>query len=178
MSITPGEPQGWYDEKTGEWDRAQPSRLSTDPASLPYAGTSGWSGSNTSRERATERDADGRTASIQARIVDNAAHAGAFGVTIAWLRDAYPDEHHGTLSGALTALHKTGRLLRLTEKRDKCSVYVHPRFLLGREAVPPKTPKKIQEVVVDGDTDRHLLGALVAAALEEHDEVRVRRTAR
>jgi hypothetical protein len=107
-------------------------------ASLPYAGTSGWSGTDASRERAERRDSNGQTATLQSRIVDNARHAGQWGITVKWLRDAYPDEHHGTLSGALTALHKTGRLLRLTEKRDKCSVYVAPQFLLGREAVPPK----------------------------------------
>ena len=41
--------------------------------------------------------------------------------------------HHGQASGALSVLHKEGRLARLRNRRDKCAVYVLPEFVHGRE---------------------------------------------
>ena len=37
---------------------------------LPYGGTSGWSGSETSRLRATEQDSNGVTASRQQEVLN------------------------------------------------------------------------------------------------------------
>jgi hypothetical protein len=111
--------------------------------SLPYAGTSGWSGSDASRERAEERDRSGKTATTQQMILDRMTRLGPDGQTIKDLREAYRTEHHGTLSGALTALHKAGRIARLTEKRDRCSIYVAPEFVNGRETVEPKRPWEV-----------------------------------
>lgn len=44
--------------------------------------------------------------------------------------------HHGQASGALSNLHKRGFIARLTEKRDRCSVYVTNRFVLDRDTLP------------------------------------------
>lgn len=44
--------------------------------------------------------------------------------------------HHGQASGALSNLHKRGHLARLTEKRDRCSLYVANRFVLDRDTIP------------------------------------------
>src|SRR5688500_698442 len=107
----------------------------TEQASLPYAGTSGWSGAEASRTRADERDSDGRTGRIQGKILRLLRMNGTWGVTIKQLRNPCPTEPHGTLSGSLTALHKSGRVARLTEQRDKCSVYVLPAYVRDREAV-------------------------------------------
>lgn len=144
------------------------------PPSLPYAGSSGWSGSEASRERAEERDSDGRTTRLQSEVERYVSRLGVPGATIAEAREAFPEHHHGSLSGTLTALHKDGRLLRLTEKRGKCSVYINPRFLLGREAVPPKTLKRVKEVVLTADMDAEYVGHLVIAALNGEPKVIVR----
>jgi hypothetical protein len=104
----------------------------------PEAGrSSGWSGSEASKERAHREDANGTTEDRQQRILGQVGHWGQQGRTVKELRDRYPDMHHGQISSALTGLHKAGKILRLAEKRDRCSVYVHPSFLLGREVVPP-----------------------------------------
>ena len=44
---------------------------------------------------------------------------------------------HGTTSGALSVLHKVGRIARLTEKRDRCKVYVLLDARDGREVEAP-----------------------------------------
>lgn len=106
--------------------------------SLPYAGTSGWSGTASSEERAQRRDQSGRTGKLQGRVVRHVQLQGARGATIKELREHFPDEHHGSLSGALTALHKAGRLVRTDSRRDRCSVYIGATALLaGRKAIPP-----------------------------------------
>lgn len=43
--------------------------------------------------------------------------------------------HHGQASGALSNLHRRGFIARLTEKRDRCSVYVTNRFVLDRDTL-------------------------------------------
>lgn len=112
-------------------------------ASLPYAGTSGYSGTATSEERAHERDSSGKTATVQQRVLAYVLSKWTDGATIAEIRVAIPDEHHGTLSGALTALHKSGQITRLKdERRGKCSVYVHRAHINGRETVAPRRMKQ------------------------------------
>lgn len=117
-----------------------------EKASLPYAGTSGWSGSSASEERARDLDATGRTGRLQRRVEEHVALRHIFGVTIAELREAMPDEHHGSLSSALTCLSKDGRLLRTTKKRGRCSVYVAPQWLRdGEVALPAKRRTTAEE---------------------------------
>jgi hypothetical protein len=149
-----------------------------DNASLPYAGSSGWSGSEASRQRAEERDSSGKTALLQHQVEAYVLQTGIWGATIAEVRHMFPEHHHGGLSGTLTDLHKGGRIMRLTDKRGKCSVYVSPRFLHGREAVPPKTLTKAKDVVLTPDMDAEFIGHLVLAALDKNAKITVRMTER
>lgn len=102
----------------------------------PYAGTSGWSGSSASEERAVTRDAAGLTSKTQKAVLAYVATSLRTGATIADVRKAFPEDHHGTLSGAMSNLQACGLLARLTERRDKCQVYVLPEHVAGREIAP------------------------------------------
>lgn len=45
------------------------------------------------------------------------------------LRDTFGQRaHHGTISGALSHLHKKGVVFSLTSKRDNCKPYVHHSY--------------------------------------------------
>lgn len=103
---------------------------------LPYAGTSGWSGTDTSEDRANEADASGTTARRQAEVLYLLDLRADRGMTVAELRQLAGWEHHGTSSGTLSVLHKTGRIARLVEKRGKCHVYVVPESVHGRDTQP------------------------------------------
>lgn len=102
---------------------------------LPYAGTSGWSGSDTSEARAVGADRDGTTRDRQATVVGLLRLAGFHGVTWTELGDA-TGWHHGTASGALSVLHKEGRIKRLTERRNRCKVYALPEYVGDRATEP------------------------------------------
>jgi hypothetical protein len=99
---------------------------------LPYAGTSGWSGSDTSRERQEAQDGDGTTSARQRRVLTWLAERGPVGATWKDVAGRY-DWHHGQASGALSTLHKEGRVARLAEeRRTKCAVYVLPEHVGDR----------------------------------------------
>ena len=101
----------------------------------PYAGTSGWAGSHASRDRAVNADSTGLTGKRQTVTLDLLADADVRGLT--WKELAELNEwHHGTASGTLSVLHKTGHIARLTQKRNGCHVYVLPRHVLGRDTQP------------------------------------------
>jgi hypothetical protein len=102
---------------------------------LPYAGTSGWSGSSTSLGRALREDEDGTTSDRQRTVLRYLADRGAQGATWRDLADRL-GYHHGSASGALSVLHKTSRIERLTEKRNRCKVYVLPEYVNGRDTEP------------------------------------------
>lgn len=102
---------------------------------LPYAGTSGWSGSDTSKARAVTADSNGTTSKRQADTIRLLAASGAEGVTVVELRQRY-GWHHGQASGVLSVLHKEGVIARLHESRDRCKVYALPEFVNGRETEP------------------------------------------
>lgn len=100
----------------------------------PYGGTSGWSGSDTSRERAETEDTDGTTSARQQTVLRHLGFVGSVGAT--WREVAAATGwHHGQASGALSVLHKEGRIARLTVRRDRCQVYVLPSCVNGRETV-------------------------------------------
>lgn len=103
-------------------------------AVLPYAGTSGWSGSETSRDRALTEDSTGISAQRQRQVLNELQFAGEFGLTWKELADAYK-WHHGQASGVLSVLHKEGLIYRLTERRNRCAVYVLPHLAKNREIV-------------------------------------------
>lgn len=101
-------------------------------AALPYAGSSGHSGTDTSAERAEHEDSTGITGARQRRIFLLLQAAGLHGATWREVADV-TGLHHGQVSGALTVLHKTGRIERLALRRGRCKVYVHPDYVGGRE---------------------------------------------
>ena len=100
--------------------------------SLPYAGTSGWSGTETSKERAITNDSTGKTARNQRYTLECLYIAGATGLTWKELSET-TGWHHGTSSGVLSVLHKDEQIYRLKESRNRCRVYVYPDYLNGRE---------------------------------------------
>lgn len=108
---------------------------------LPYAGTSGWSGSDTSRDRAAFDDASGRTTERQNEVIWALLAEGRWGLT--W-RELADDKgwHHGQASGVLSVLHKTGHIVRLRERRNRCAVYVMPLYVDDRDTAPYAANKK------------------------------------
>lgn len=104
--------------------------LGAGPPALPYKGTEGYAGSDTSEERALRDVVSGTASKRQRYILIMARQAKEKGVTVVELRDA--SLHHGRVSGALSVLHKVGRLARLTEIRGGAKVYVLPEFIMGR----------------------------------------------
>jgi hypothetical protein len=106
--------------------------VSADIPVLPYAGTSGWSGSESSRMRAEHRDMSGKTLSIQEFTLRLLELSKEEGMTWRELSDI-TKEHHGTTSGSLSVLHKVGRIARLKSRRGRCSVYVSLNYVNGRE---------------------------------------------
>jgi len=100
--------------------------------SLPYNGTSGWSGSETSKKRAQLRDKNGKTSKLQMAIFELLDRRGRRGITWKELSDLTAT-HHGSASGALSVLHKAGRISRLKETRNDCKVYVMNSWVDNRE---------------------------------------------
>lgn len=106
--------------------------------SLTYAGTSGFSGTDTSREQATDTVRINRS---QNAVLESLSMAKARGMTVAELRQWHPTLHHGQLSSALTNLHRDGRVARLTEKRGRAKVYVLSDMVQGRTVEQPSVPR-------------------------------------
>ena len=104
---------------------------------LPYAGTSGHSGSATSRDRAEREDATGVTGKRQKDVIKFLSamekHGGTCKEVSTWL-----SIHHGQSSGVLSVLHKERVIARLKATRNRCAIYVLPEFILGREMSPRK----------------------------------------
>ena len=98
----------------------------------PYSGTSGWSGSDSSEERARVQDADGTTGKRQIAALTYLANRGVHGSTWKELADAL-GLHHGSASGVLSVLHLTERIARLKETRNRCKVYVSLDWIQNRE---------------------------------------------
>ena len=106
------------------------SKLLNQPQ-LPYNQTSGHSGTDTSRERALHADRSGKTAFRQAQALNLLSQREMMGLT--WKEfSAITGLHHGTSSGVLSVLHKTGRIARLKETRNGCKVYVDVFCVQGR----------------------------------------------
>jgi hypothetical protein len=107
------------------------SALLKNQPELPYNGTSGHSGTDTSRQRALSADRSGKTALRQAQALNLLSQRDMLGLTWKELSQI-TGLHHGTASGVLSVLHKTGRIARLKESRNGCKVYVDVSFIEGR----------------------------------------------
>ena len=99
---------------------------------LPFKGTSGWAGSKASQDRQMMLDETGETGKRQSMVLSELQDAGTHGAT--WRDIALALElHHGQASAALSVLHREGLIARLEERRNKCSIYVLPEFVAGRQ---------------------------------------------
>lgn len=99
---------------------------------LPYNGSSGHSGTDTSKERADTNDKTGKTKKLQnltLRLMDERQEFGITWGELALLLNV----HHGSASCVLSVLHKGGLLVRLNERRGRSKVYVLPKWVAGRE---------------------------------------------
>lgn len=117
---------------------------------LPYGGTSGWSGSDTSETRATTADKNGTTGKRQAATLAQLRYAREWGCTWQDL-ERIEGWHHGTASGALSVLHKAGLIARLAETRNGCRVYVMPEYVNGRtvEQHKPNVSRRLLEAILE-----------------------------
>lgn len=106
------------------------------PGTFPYAGTSGYAaGSDTSEDRARTDDEAGTTTERQRTVLAEVGARGRYGATWSELANL-TGWHHGQASGALSVLHKSGLLARLTERRQRSSVYVLPEHVADRPTQP------------------------------------------
>jgi hypothetical protein len=110
-------------------------------AYVPYNGTAGWSGTDTSKQRALDNIHSGRELNNQQLTLHMLKRAGTTGLT--WKDLATTTGwHHGTASGVLSVLHTSGAIVRTYTVRNKCKVYVHQDFKDEVKIEPRKKPEK------------------------------------
>jgi hypothetical protein len=110
-------------------------------AYIPYNGTAGWSGTDTSKQRALDNIHSGRELNNQQLTLHMLKRAGTTGLT--WKDLATTTGwHHGTASGVLSVLHTSGAIVRTYTVRNKCKVYVHQDFKDEVKIEPRKKPEK------------------------------------
>lgn len=110
----------------------------------PYAGTSGWSGSDTSRERQEREDATGITGWRSREVFKLIASAGEVGMTDKEVQSALRIGH-GASSGTLTRLHKAEKIARLRDRRRGNEIYVLPRHVQDRTTSPYRPNKRTSD---------------------------------
>jgi hypothetical protein len=110
----------------------------SDQAELPYAGTEGWSGSDTSRERAYADATEGTAGKRQRAVLDLVSRQEGVGVTWAEVGHSL-GLHHGQASATLSALHLAGRIERLVERRGRSQIYVLPQHVGDRQVAPHRS---------------------------------------
>ena len=130
-------------------------------AALPYNGTEGYAGSETSKSRAFQEALDGTASKRQRFILILAERAKERGITVAELRDS--TLHHGRISGALSVLHKVGKLSRLAETRGRCKIYVLPEYVNGRQTEAHGVVHKADKETLDA-------AAIVEARLRKNED--------
>lgn len=133
---------------------------------------SGWSGSVASKERAFNEDANGTTGLRQKQTLQWLTLCDVTGSTWQELAENY-GWHHGQASGVLSTLHKRGLICRLTDRREKRSIYVLPDCVNGREIALPTSAKTDSQLAAELDelrihhvafmelVDKELLPAIV-----------------
>lgn len=95
---------------------------------LPYNGSSGHSGTDTSKERADQQDKTGKTKNMQLTTLELLRQRTFIGIT--WHELARElNIHHGTASGVLSNLHKGGLIVRLAMRRGRSKIYVLPEWI-------------------------------------------------
>lgn len=115
-------------------------------------GTSGHSGEGASKDRAVSERDDGTFSERQESTMRALMFAEERGLTwkeLAELRGW----HHGQVSAVLSTLHQTGHITRLTERRNRCQVYVLPEHINGREEAPVRKRRSYEEGYEEGYAD-------------------------
>ena len=96
-------------------------------AYVPYNGTAGWSGTDTSEQRALDNLYSGRELNNQQLALKYLKSRNNYGAT--WKELATETGwHHGTASGVLSVLHQSGAIVRTIKTRNRCKVYVHQDY--------------------------------------------------
>ena len=96
-------------------------------AFVPYNGTAGWSGTDTSEQRALDNLYSGRELNNQQLALKYLKSRNNYGTT--WKELATETGwHHGTASGVLSVLHQSGAIVRTIKTRNRCKVYVHQDY--------------------------------------------------
>lgn len=136
---------------------------------LPYpeaggGGTQGWSGSDTSHERAERERDDGTVARRQRETLMTLGEAGSRGLTWREL-GVIRGWHHGQASSVLSVLHMDGRIARLVERRDRCHVYVLNEYVNDRPT-QPHGGRRGKQVVNDPSAEAKL--AAIRALCDEY----------
>jgi hypothetical protein len=146
------------------------------PGTFPYAGTSGYAaGSDTSEDRAREDDESGATTRRQRAVLALVGNAQDTGLTWAELADL-GGWHHGQASGALSALHKSGLVAMLTDRRQRSHVYVLPAYVADRPTQPHGSNRHgPTRLVLSADA---VTEALADAGLTGRDAARARNALR
>jgi hypothetical protein len=111
-------------------------------AYVPYNGTAGWSGTDTSQQRALDNIHSGREENNQQKALRLLKLRGTAGLT--W-KELSQDTgwHHGTASGILSVLHMSGAIVRIYTTRNRCKVYVHQNFKDDVKIEPYKKREKL-----------------------------------
>lgn len=136
-----------------------------------YSGTGGYVDRPASRERAFAEVADGTLGARQHQILSALRDLGAQGGTWREIAEYLAKQdvvlHHGEVSGALSNLHKAGKVFHLREQRNRCHPYVHAEFRTWhspdqRYDEPAKTRATQRKELLE-----HLLGACRAMLSDE-----------
>ena len=93
---------------------------------VPYNGTAGWSGTPTSKARAMINLRTGKEYNNQQKALA-LLKGNPAGLTWKELAEA-AEVHHGTASGVLSVLHKSGAIIRSANVRNGCTIYYHLEF--------------------------------------------------
>ena len=109
---------------------------------VPYNGTAGWSGTETSQDRAMYNLRTGKEYNNQQKALALLKDARANGLTWKELSE-HTGMHHGTASGVLSVLHKSYAILRGTRVRNGCKIYYSIEY---SDAVTHEVYKKKQKI--------------------------------
>lgn len=111
-------------------------------AYVPYNGTAGWSGTDTSEQRTDNNVNSGRELNNQQLALLLLKRADTNGLT--WKELAIATGwHHGTASGVLSVLHLSGAIVRTYIVRNRCKVYAHQNFKDDIKVEPYKKREKL-----------------------------------
>jgi len=105
---------------------------------VPYNGTAGWSGTETSEDRALYNLRTGKEYNNQQKALILLKESRVNGITWKELSE-HAGIHHGTASGVLSVLHKAGAILRGNRIRNGCKIYYSIEY---SEAIPNEPYKK------------------------------------